>query len=350
MNLDNIDQIKQADPEQALTVISNSADQLSFQPELHHEVGEHGEVRNIIISGMGGSCLAGLICRTWLDHDYQLSVPLEVSRDYQLPAYTDSHSLVICVSVSGNTEETISSLTDAQNKGAMTTVITSGGKLLELAIAQHLPYIQLDKISQPRYGVPMHLLAITGILEAYQVIDHQPVTQLVSSAEGVRQFAQSLTPEVATEHNPAKKLALDCAGKTPLVYTSRLFSPLAYKWKTSFNENAKNIIWCNEFPEFNHNEFIGWTSHPIDKPFCVINLRSNLDNPRINRRLDLTDRLLSGFRPQAHNLTLAGQSYIEQVLNGAILGDMASIYLAFLNGVDPTPVALVEKFKQELVK
>ena len=82
----------------------------------------------------------------------------------------------------------------------------------------------------------------------------------------------------------------------------------------------------------------------------MINLRSNLDNPRINRRLDLTDRLLSGFRPQAHNLTLVGQSYIEQVLNGAILGDMASIYLAFLNGVDPTPVALVEKFKQELVK
>ena len=104
MNLDNIDQIKQADPEQALTVISNSADQLSFQPELHHEIGEHGEVRNIIISGMGGSCLAGLICRTWLDHDYRLSVPLEVSRDYQLPAYTDDHSLVICVSVSGNTE------------------------------------------------------------------------------------------------------------------------------------------------------------------------------------------------------------------------------------------------------
>ena len=164
------------------------------------------------------------------------------------------------------------------------------------------------------------------------------------------QFAQSLAPEVATEHNPAKKLALDCAGKTPLVYTSHLFSPLAYKWKTSFNENAKNIIWCNEFPEFNHNEFIGWTSHPIDKPFCVINLRSNLDNPRINRRLDLTDRLLSGFRPQAHNLVLVGQSYIEQVINGAILGDMASIYLALLNGVDPTPVALVEKFKQELVK
>ena len=108
MNLDSIDQIKQADPEQALTVISNSADQLSFQPELHHEVGEHSEVRNIIISGMGGSCLAGLICQTWLDHDYRLSVPLEVSRDYQLPAYTDSHSLVICVSVSGNTEETIS--------------------------------------------------------------------------------------------------------------------------------------------------------------------------------------------------------------------------------------------------
>lgn len=349
MQLDNLDMVRRADPEDALGVIGASAEQLKFIPTIKQAQRQTKPVSNVVLSGMGGSCLAGLIAKQWLNRDYNLAVPFEVTRDYQVPAYVNEQSLVICVSVSGNTEETLSSMRDALDKQAQVVVISSGGELIEQAKNRTLPYVQLDKISQPRYGVPMHLRAITAILAQYQVLpDSKAFDELYTSYQTVKTFAERLTATITTDRNPAKQLALAAVGKTVLVYSSATFSPLAYKWKTSFNENAKNTVWCNEFPEFNHNEFIGWTSHPIDKPFCVVTLRSNLDRARINQRLDLTERLLSGHRPASRDIVLTGDSYIQQVLCGAILGDFSSIYLGLLNNVDPTPVGLVEKFKKEL--
>lgn len=348
MNLDNLDVIKQADHEDALSVIGSSAEQLKFQPTIKNLPVRRRKVNNIVLSGMGGSCLAGLIAKNWLNHDYNLSVPFEITRDYNVPAYVNKNTLVLCVSVSGNTEETISSLCDAIKKNAQIVIISTGGKLLELAKQYKLPYVEIVKISQPRYGVAMHLRTIASVLNKFKILDNRPFNELEKSYNCVRSFASSISVDTPTDHNPAKQLALFAAGKTVLVYSSSLFYPLAYKWKTSYNENAKNTVWCNEFPEFNHNEFIGWTSHPIEKPFAVVNLRSNLDSARINQRLELTEKLLSGHRPAAQNIVLNGNHYIQQVLCGAILGDISSIYLGLLNGVDPTPVELVEKFKKEL--
>lgn len=348
MDLDNLEQISKADSEGALKVIGDAASQLTFDAAINQPAAGKHDISNIVLSGMGGSCLAGLIAANWLDRDHDLAVPFLVSRDYQLPTFVDKHTLAIIVSVSGNTEETLSSLKDAIQKKAQVVVITTGGKLLEAAQTNNLPYVQIKKISQPRYGIEMHLRAIANILHEYGLVSEAPYEELHRAARPLDDFVASLAANIPTDRNQAKQLALACAGKTPLVYSSRQFSPLAYKWKTSFNENAKNTIWVNEFPEFNHNEFIGWTSHPIEKPFEVINLRSNLDTARINQRFDLSERLLSGHRPAARNIILSGSNYIEQVLLGAALGDFASIYLGLLNGVDPTPVGLVEKFKKEL--
>jgi glucose/mannose-6-phosphate isomerase len=126
--------------------------------------------------------------------------------------------------------------------------------------------------------------------------------------------------------------------------------PIAYKWKISFNENAKNIAFTNELPEFNHNEFIGWSSHPIEKPFAVLDLVSKFEDPRILRRFEISDRLLSGMRPKAITVNLKGDTPLRQMLWGSILGDFVGIYLALLNGVNPTPVDLIEKLKIELAK
>jgi glucose/mannose-6-phosphate isomerase len=137
-------------------------------------------------------------------------------------------------------------------------------------------------------------------------------------------------------------------GKTSVFYAGSLMAPVAYKWKISWNENAKNVAFWNEYPEFNHNEFIGWTSHPIEKTFAVFDLVSNLENPRIITRFEISDRLLSGKRPKATVVTMKGHSLIAQLLWGSILADFVSIYVAILNGVDPTPVPLIEKLKKEL--
>ena len=124
--------------------------------------------------------------------------------------------------------------------------------------------------------------------------------------------------------------------------------PVAYKWKISWNENAKNVAYNGTYPEFNHNEFMGWDSHPIEKPFAVFDLLSDLENPRITRRFALSDQLLSGKRPKATPIQLKGATVLEQLLWGSILADYVSIYVAILNGVDPTPVDLIERFKKEL--
>lgn len=350
MQLDNLNIIKKRDKSNAISVIANSYKQLSFEARVEQFTIPHHPINNVILSGMGGSCLAGLIAKNWLDFNYDLSVPFEVIRDYCLPSYVNSNSLVICFSVSGNTEETLSSLDDAMKKCANVVVITSGGKLLDQAKVHNLPYIKLDKVTQPRYGILMHLRSIIRFINYYGLIHEDAFFELSSLEDNIKKYTVQLLPNKPIDQNQAKQLALFCAGKTPLIYSSRLFRPLSYKWKTSFNENAKNIIWNNEFPEFNHNEFIGWTSHPINKPFAVIDFCSDLDNPKITKRLKLSDKLLSGKRPKSYQVKLQGNSFIEQVINGAILGDLSSIYLGILNGVDPTPVELVEKFKFELNK
>jgi glucose/mannose-6-phosphate isomerase len=133
-----------------------------------------------------------------------------------------------------------------------------------------------------------------------------------------------------------------------VVYACPLMAPAAYKWKISFNENAKNVAWWGQYPEFNHNEFIGWSSHPINKPYSVIDLRSSFEHPRVQQRFILSDKLLSGRRPAAYVVQAEGETLLEQLLWTINYGDFVTIYLALLNGVNPAPVELVEKFKKEL--
>ena len=123
------------------------------------------------------------------------------------------------------------------------------------------------------------------------------------------------------------------------------------KWKISFNENAKNVAWEYAFPEFNHNEFTGWTSHPVEKPYSVVYLKSSYDNERIKKRFDLTDKLLSGRWPSPHIVQAQGENKLQQLLWTVAMGDFVSMYAAFLNGTSPIDTGdndIIEKFKKEL--
>jgi glucose/mannose-6-phosphate isomerase len=143
-------------------------------------------------------------------------------------------------------------------------------------------------------------------------------------------------------------MALEVIGKSAVIYAGSKFYPAAYKWKISLNENAKNVAWCNVIPEFNHNEFLGWSSHPVDKPYTIIDLRSNLEHPRIQKRFEVSDRLLSGRRPAAHVVEPQGKTLLEQLVWTTAFGDFVSLYTALLNGLNPTPVDLIEKMKKSL--
>lgn len=343
--LDNENILAQRDPEGALKVAAEQFSQASFNAVVENKENDGREITSIVVTGMGGSALAALLAKVWLKNE--VTIPFEVIRGYDLPAYVNSHTLVVASSYSGNTEETVSALGQASSSDAQLGVIASGGKLIEIADGSGIAHITLPAGLQPRMAVIYNLRALLALFENFGVVQGK-LQEIEALSQWLGKESAAWGPTVPAEQNYAKQLAKEAVGKTPVFYGGALTAPVAYKWKISFNENAKNIAFWNEYPEFNHNEFLGWTSHPVEKPFAVFDLVSSFEHPQILKRFEISDRLLSGLRPKAIVVNLVGDSLIAQLLWASILADYVSIYVAILNGVDPTPVALIEKFKKEL--
>jgi len=344
--LDDVNVIKQRDPQGALQVASQQYLQAQFPAAVANGAHDHREITRVVIAGMGGSALAALVVKAWLKN--QLTMPFEIVRTYNLPHYVDAQTLVIASSYSGNTEETLSGLEEAKLRGAQVAVIAAGGELIHLAQVQDIAHVQLPADLQPRMAVINNLRALVALLVHFEIADSSVFEEIEQQAAWLEQETAQWVNSVTTDKNYAKQLALLAVGKTPVFYAGSLMAPVAYKWKISWNENAKNVAFWNELPEFNHNEFIGWTSHPIEKPFVIFDLVSQFEHPQIVKRFEVSDRLLSGKRPKSHVVSLAGETVIAQILWASILADFVSIYVAILNGVDPTPVPLIEKLKKEL--
>lgn len=344
--LDDDNVIRQRDPAGALGVASEQWQQATFAVEVQNPENDGRQIQNIVVAGMGGSALAALLAKSWLST--QLAVSFEVVRTYNLPDYVNFNTLVIASSYSGNTEETLSTLAEAREKGAQVAVVASGGELLRLANEHNIAAVALPSGIQPRMSVIYNLRALTALFSHFNVLPPECFAEIADTAPFLEEQTGNWLSSVSTDKNLAKQLALMSVGKTPVIYASNLMAPIAYKWKISWNENAKNVAVWNEYPEMNHNEFIGWTSHPIEKPFAVFNLRTQFDHERIQKRFEISDRLLSGQRPKAQDVWLEGESILRNMLYGCILADFVSTYVALLNNVDPTPVPLIEKLKVQL--
>lgn len=344
--LDDLQTIAQRDSSDALAVAERQWEQATFDAVV--EQGDHDSrsITRVVVAGMGGSALAALVAKNWLESS--LTIPIEVIRTYTVPAYVDKNTLVICSSYSGNTEETVSFLHQAQACGAQMAIIAAGGALLASARRDDIAYVQLPTGLQPRMAMLYNLRALVRTFVHFGVCGVERYDEIAAHSQWLKEVSADWAKEVATSNNIAKQLALVSVGKTPVFYAGHLMAPVAYKWKISWNENAKNVAFYGEIPEFNHNEFMGWTSHPVEKPYAVFDLVSEFEHVRIQKRFAVTDRLLSGRRPKANIVSLQGASPIAQMLWGAILADFTSIYVAILNGVDPTPVDLIETFKKQL--
>ena len=340
--LDDLKYIHQLDAQDALGIAEKQYAQLQHDFELPSLVGEY---ENIVVNGMGGSALAALLSSSWPGY----KVPFEICRNYTIPSYVGPKTLFIASSYSGNTEETVEALGHAEEAGAKIVVIASGGKLTARAVEKKYPIARLPSGYQPRHAVLLNFKALMDIMSGAGLVNSEQVKdELQRVSEFLRTAPEWWRQDVPTEHNHAKQIALELAGKSIVVYGGPLMFPAAYKWKISFNENAKTVAWCNQIPEFNHNEFMGWASHPVDKPYSVINLRSTFEHSRVQKRFEVTDRMLSGLRPAAINIDAQGDTILQQLLWHTAFGDFVSIYLALLNGINPTPVDLIEKFKHAL--
>lgn len=346
--LDDQNVLAQRDPDGALNIAATQYEQTTFAAEIENPPTILGAIQNVVVAGMGGSGLAALQVKTWLKNE--MTVPFEVVRDYTLPHYVNETTLVIASSYSGNTEETLSALQQAAAAGAAVAVVTSGGRLADIAATSQLPLVKLPSALQPRMAVIYNLRALVRLLVQFGVVEKRWFDEIAATAEWLKEKTSAWGAAVTVDKNYAKQLALLAVGKSPVIYAGSLMAPVAYKWKISWNENAKNVAFWNELPEFNHNEFVGWSSHPVEKPFAIFDLVSSYEHQRTQKRFAITSRLLSGLRPKETTVELQGDSLLAQMLWGSILADFTSIYVAVLNGVNPTPVELVERLKVELTK
>lgn len=344
--IDDLKYIHEKDKSDALGLAAKEWQQLLAEYKIEPAV-KAENINNVVFAGMGGSALSAFLFRTWPT----VKVPFEVVRGYDLPSYIDGNTLFIASSYSGNTEEELSCIAQAESKGAQIVVISSGGQLVEIAKAKSYPLVQIPTHMQPRYAVLYSFSALLRVLEDVGLVAGGTADkELAVAAKFLEESVKSWLPEVPTKDNPAKQLAKELAGTSIVIYGGSLMSPAAYKWKISFNENAKNLAWCGTLPEFNHNEFIGWTGQPHDKPYSVIDLRSSFEHPKVQKRFEVSERLLSGRRPAPHVVDAKGETLLEQLLWTVIFGDFVSIYLALINNVDPTAIDLMDRFKTEVAK
>jgi glucose/mannose-6-phosphate isomerase len=300
----------------------------------------------LVVAGMGGSAIGGALARAALgDH---ASRPIFVTRAYGLPPWTTPETTVLCASYSGNTEETLACYESAAALGAQRVVVTTGGRLAELARADRVPVIPLPGGFQPRAAVAYMTVAA---LEVAALCGAGP--RLTSEIDVAASHAEQLVTEWgpdAADDSLAKEIAGTLLGSAPVIAGAGLTAPIAYRWKTQINENAKLPCFAHELPELDHNELVGWEGAESVGRFAAVFLDDSDAHPRVKARMELTEKLIADHATASLHLETRGQTTIERVFSLVLLGDLVSVYLAVLRGVDPGPVAVIEKLKADLAQ
>ena len=309
-------------------------------------LGEWDAPGGLVISGMGGSAIGGDLARVALgDH---ASRPMAVSRDYALPGWTTPDTTVLCASYSGETEETLAAFEAAGALGARRVVATTGGRLAEQARREKVPVIPLPGGFQPRAAVAYMTVAALEVAGACGTGPRMG-SEIDVAAAHLDQLCAEWGPE-ADENNAAKEIALALHGSVPVIAGAGLTAPVAYRWKTQINENAKLPAFASELPELDHNELVGWQGTAGLGSFAAVFLEDADQHPRIGHRIDLTSELIAEHATQVIRVQTRGQGAVERVMSLVLLGDLVSLYLAVLRGVDPTPVRVLETLKSRLAE
>ena len=298
----------------------------------------------LVVAGMGGSGIGGRLARAILAD--QASRPILSAGTYGLPPWTTAETTVLCSSYSGETEETLACFEAAGVIGARRVVATTGGRLAEQARAEGVPVIPIAGGLQPRAAVAYLTVAALEVAAACGAGPRMG-PEIDVAGDHLEQLVADWGPQSAPD-SEAKALARGLAGTVPIVMGAGLTAPIAYRWKTQINENAKQHAFSSELPEANHNEIVGWATAQQFGRFSAVFLGDADATPRIVQRIALTRELLEARDVSAHVLQTRGQTSVERVFSLLLLGDLVSIYLAVLNGQDPQDIAALDELKSRL--
>lgn len=294
----------------------------------------------VIIAGMGGSFIGGLFLQDALyEKTEKALIPI---RETLLPSYINSHYLLIAVSYSGNTEETIRVALEAYRRKIPIVAVASGGLLAKLAEAWKIPFVKVPSGLQPRAAFPYMGAALAAIVEALGLAPGL-LENLRSAALSLERASSSV---LAASDTLAKWLHDRYnAGDFPIVYSYRPYLSAGYRFKTQLNENAKLHAFHSEIPESNHNEIMGWEG-PFR--FSTVLVRAREEPAYIRYRIEFLKELFAEKGIKYTEVRAQGENRMEELLSLFYTFDVASVLLALLRGIDPAPTTTINNLKRYL--
>ena len=297
------------------------------------EINDGRKISSIIVSGMGGSGIGGHVLRNLLKNE--INIPIDVYHSYSLPKYADENTLVFAVSYSGNTEETIACMEEAQKTNCLVIALASGGKIrgmgkYEIALPKDAP--------QPRMAVPFLTLPMLPVLEKLGLIENQEnsYNEMLSLLEESRNEIDEI----------ARNAAAELKGKFPIIYAGYEMDSAAYRWVCELNENSKTLAHFHAIPEMNHNEI---NSEIFPENTAFVFLRSENEDAKIAKRFEITKDILKDYGKQIE-IFAKGSSLLARMYYVIFIDELASCYLALLNGKDPEPVPKIAYLKKRLAE
>lgn len=301
-----------------------------------------------MFTGLGGSAIGADLVRSYLY--FESKIPILVSRDYEIPAFVDSSTLVFAASYSGNTEETLCAYKEASKRGATIIAVSSGGKLKELAKGDNITFIGLPQGIPPRcaFGyqsiIPLVILGRLGLIKGQGAYINRAIRVLEELKDN------SLSPKAAQKDNIAKAIAAKLHNKFTVIYSPSVhFDFCSIRMRAQIAENSKALASSHVFPEMNHNEIVGWVSpKKLFKDFAVVMLRDKGAHPRVSLRMDITHDILKKEGIKVIEIWSRGDELLSRIFSLVYTGDFISYYLAILYGIDPTPVDRVTYLKEQL--
>jgi len=341
--IDSKDFPSSLDKERMISVLDRFPDQCASAIERGEgfELLPKQRIDKVVVCGMGGSAVAGDLVKRFS------RFPFFTNRSYIPPVFADRHTLLVAISYSGNTAETLSSLARGIEAGASILVIASGGQLERISNAQDLPFLKIPSGYQPREAVGHLALPLFATLSRVGLLKEiGPWDALLA---GLAQVKDRCTLSIPVDENPAKRLAETLTSHVPVIYgTVDNTDVVAMRFKTQFNENAKQPAFWNVFPELNHNELVALVRADLLPNQHVLLLENAYDLPENRDRMEITASLLEKNAIPCTKVSADGESELTQVFSQIYFGDYVSYYLAICNGVDPTPVEPIEEFKKAL--
>ena len=370
--LDDPAGLEAGDPDGMLPAIASSAAQVREAAVLAAEAGvatlaDEGRPRAVVVCGMGGSGIAGDVLAAVAGPG--CPVPVITHRGYGLPAWVGPVDLVVAVSCSGATEETLSALEEAVRRGCRLLVVGRDGSPLDaLGRRGRAVVVPVTQGRQPRASIwalstPLVVAAhALGLLNA-------PAEAVEEAAVVLEQIADRCRIDAEMVVNPAKRLAVDLDGQLPVLWgTSPLAGTAAYRFACQLNENAQQPATWGVLPEANHNQVVAFDrpSAPAapedgddffrdreqdverEAGLTLVLLRDSEEHPQVALRAEVSAELARERALTVVQLRAEGASSFARLACLVGVTDYASAYLALLQGTDPTPVDAITALKQRI--